>query len=472
MRKIFGWWRPARLTELLSNRRPHLRIWSHTLAIFSALPRLERRLFGICLVTALFALSGIIQTSQASQPLVTPLAGGVYREGILLPAPRDFEAVTTRLTRIGLIGLSETGDVQPALATAWQMSDDLKTLRVTLDPQLTAEDALRRITEQTTSGYWKDATITVAEPTVLQFVLTRPWASFIKELATPIFPYGPYQLEDTAKPDSSVVNLTPNPHALAKPYLKRIELHFYPDAVSLDRAIRKGSVDGAYAGDGSQLMIPSDWSTIHPQLGYQYLVFFNVRNPAVADANVRRRILRGEHSDQALDLHFAIPDTPLLGAMAEDLKTRWAPANINLIIEPYPILTLTKSIITDHNYDVVLLGIDYGADGDPFPFWHSSQIASPGLNLAGFRNKEVDQLLDDARIDPDQAKRQDRYHRVQEILDQEAVVTTLSAPQVTFARSHKIKGPLPTGLHEAGDRWRAITTWYQKEKVTHSPKTN
>ncbi|MEK7461136.1 MAG: ABC transporter substrate-binding protein [Patescibacteria group bacterium] len=420
-------------------------------------------------MTALVSLSGIVDASRAGNRRLEAIAGGTYHEGILLPAPRDIESATKNLTHIGLVDLAADGQVEPALATSWQMSDDQQTLKVTLGDQLTALEALRLIQDQAGSGYWKDATITTPDPATLQFALTKPWANFIKELATPIFPYGPFQIEANSKPDSSVLKFIPNPNTLKDPYFKHLELHFYTDATSLDRAARKGVVDAVYSGDGGELTIPKNWSTIHPKLGINYLVFFNLRHDNLNDAGLRHRLVQAERLDTPLDLRLAVPDTPQLSAMAESLKQRWAPANINLIIESYPILTLTKSILPDHNYDLVLLGIDYGPDGDLFSFWHSSQIASPGRNLAGYRNKEVDQLLDAARLDPDQTKRQERYGRVNEILGQEAVIMRLDEPQTTFARSAKVKGPMPAeSLRTAGDRWQGITGWYLKERFAPS----
>jgi ABC-type transport system substrate-binding protein len=428
------------------------------------LPRIERRLLGVCAITAAVSISGILDARDASSRTHVPEAGGVYREGILQGTPQDFASLTTSLTKVGLVGLSSAGEVIPALAEAWQMSDDQRTLRVTLGSHLTAQAALAILESQTSSGYWKDASIIAPEGQVLEFKLEKPWASFVKELATPIFPFGAFRLETPKKPDSLVLELTPNPDALKKSYLKQVELHLFTDTSSLERALRKGNLDGVYTNKPTNLSLPDNWSVVHSQLAHEYVTFINIRNETLADSNMRQRLVKGETFDPPIEFRLVVPDTPLLAEMAAQLKTEWATRQIDLIIESYPILTLTKSILPEHKYDLVLLGIDYGPDGDLYPFWHSSQIASPGRNLAGYRNKEVDRLLDEARLDPDQAKRQERYNRVREILTSEAVMLTLPAPEVTFARSPRVKGPVPETLHEAGDRWQSIASWYVKQR--------
>ena len=53
-----------------------------------------------------------------------------------------------------------------------------------------------------------------------------------------------------------------------------------------------------------------------------------------------------------------------------------------------------------------------------YKFYHSSQIAG-GMNFFSYRNPEVDRLLDQARQEPDQAKRKQLYSRFQQILQQD-----------------------------------------------------
>lgn len=404
-----------------------------------------------------------MEAQSNKQQTTLPVRGGVYREGILLPANRDPESLTTPLTHIGLITLSPMGEAQPALATSWEMTADFQKLRVTLGDRLTSNQALEIIEKQTGFGYWKDATITAPDPSTLEFELNRPWANFLMEIATPIFPFGPFTLEAQQKSET-IIRLKRNSEALRPPYLDAVELKLFYETANLERAIRKGAVDGVYSGEEAAISIPHDWQAIHSQLTHEYVVFVNVRHPRFEQRELRQHLLTGERFAEPLAVRLAIPDTPLFETLATNLKNQWAEANIQLSLETYPILTLTKSIMPERNYELILLGIDYGPDFDLFPFWHSSQIASPGRNLAGFRHKEIDTLLDEAHREADQVKRQEKYRRVQEILTDEAVRLVVPGPTLTYGRAPRIKGPRREQFRVADDRWQEIDQWYTKQR--------
>ena len=61
-------------------------------------------------------------------------------------------------------------------------------------------------------------------------------------------------------------------------------------------------------------------------------------------------------------------------------------------------------MIKNHTFDVLLAGERYGTYPDLYPFWHSSQITYPGLNLGNFVNRKVDEAIEIARTNSDSAK--------------------------------------------------------------------
>lgn len=404
-----------------------------------------------------------MQARQSDQWLTSPEVGGIYREGILVSSPRDLDELTTPLTHLGLVRLGIEKTIEPALATQWTMSDDAQNLTLTLDDRINASHILEIINQQSTTGYWKDATITAPGEHQLNFQLAKPWAGFISELTTPIFPYGPYQISSHNETDGTIV-LVPNPAALTPPYLTKLELHIFSDTKSLDRAIRKNSLDGVFLPETDGIKVPNHWTKREPTIDRQQLVIFNLRKEKLQDVTVRQKLIRGEKLSEPLEIRLAVAEVPLLAEFAGDLQKKWADLNVAVTVEAYPTLTLTKTVIPERNYDAVLLGIDYGADGDLYPYWHSSQMASPGQNVAGYRNKEVDRLLDTARQTLDPAARQDLYHQVQSILSTEAVMLPFEVHRVTYLRSSKIKGSIPETFSSNASRWTTIGSWYTKEK--------
>lgn len=61
------------------------------------------------------------------------------------------------------------------------------------------------------------------------------------------------------------------------------------------------------------------------------------------------------------------------------------------------------------NYDILIYGIELGADPDLFPYYHSSQASTSGLNFSNYRNSLVDQWILGARETMDQKIRISRY---------------------------------------------------------------
>ena len=61
------------------------------------------------------------------------------------------------------------------------------------------------------------------------------------------------------------------------------------------------------------------------------------------------------------------------------------------------------NVVQARNYDILLYEVELGADPDPFPYYHSSQASSSGLNLSNYANSLVDDLILGARtsMNPD-----------------------------------------------------------------------
>lgn len=418
------------------------------------------------MILAIISATGLAQAQPNGSGGWRPLAGGAYRGAILLSSPSDRQTIIKALTNIGFVRLANDGTLQPALAKSWQVSDDRKTLTLQLVDQLPAPTALKILKSQTSTGYWDDADMTAPDPHSLRFQLSKPWAGFVTELVTPIFGFGPYRL-DSAHTKTDQLVFDANAEALTRPYLKQVDLRLYTDPAELQRSLRRGGFDGAYLGapsDGGSVAAPRGWQSFTSQLPDQYQVFLNLRQDSLKDRTVRQHLINFDQFDQPLSLHMAVPDSPQLQAIASDLVGRWAEKNVAVQIDTYPILSFTDAILAKHNYDLVLLGIDYGPDGDLYPYWDSSQIAAPGLNLAGYRNQAVDKLLDQARQEPDMTKRHDLFGQAQKLISDDAASFSVSSPRVAFIRSPKIKGPIPATFSLADSRWTILAQWYTRQR--------
>ena len=101
-----------------------------------------------------------------------------------------------------------------------------------------------------------------------------------------------------------------------------------------------------------------------------------------------------------------------------------------------------------------------GADPDPYAFWHSSQVGLEGYNIANFNNKEVDQLLEDARLTSDTAKRQEYYKQFQKIVAEEEPAIFMYSPVYIYPQNTKLKGFAVKDILLPSDRLANVQEWY------------
>ena len=104
------------------------------------------------------------------------------------------------------------------------------------------------------------------------------------------------------------------------------------------------------------------------------------------------------------------------------------------------------------NFDAITLGWS-GGGGVAFPpdaytVWHSSQIEGGGFNFIGFRNDEVDGILERYREEFDQDKRAEMYQRFQQILNEDQPYTFLWNQRGATAYSRRFRDAnwYPTGV--------------------------
>lgn len=117
--------------------------------------------------------------------------------------------------------------------------------------------------------------------------------------------------------------------------------------------------------------------------------------------------------------------------------------------------SLLTNYIDKRNFDTVLMGWNMSQDPDQYDIWHSSKTAPKELNFISYKNREVDQLLEEGRSTFDREKRRACYLRIQEIIAEEQPYTFLYVPLALPAISARIRGiePAPAGIGHNFIRW-------------------
>ena len=171
-----------------------------------------------------------------------------------------------------------------------------------------------------------------------------------------------------------------------------------------------------------------------------------------------------EEPDEIIPLKISLitVEQPQMERTAEILKKQWKELGIELEIKKYPLFQLEKDFIKTRNYQALLFGEVLGAIPDPFPFWHSSQIRDPGLNLSLYENKEADALLEKNREMFDSEK----LIQFQDIVIKDVPCLFLYSPDYFYFVSKEIKGPESGKITEPSKRFINIENWYIKTKRT------
>lgn len=310
-----------------------------------------------------------------------------------------------------------------------------------------------------------------------------------------------------------------------QPYLDELTFRFYPTKEEMMDAVKHNKADGlSFVTSEMREELERQNMTLHElQLPQYTAVFFNQRNPLLKEKVIRQTLERAISKDtilqealggagqvihtpilpgflghnpavlglaynaddakKALDdagwallegeavrkkdgreLRFALStvDRPEYVKTAELLKDYWHAIGVEVELRIYSSNDIVKRVIKPRDYEALLFGEIVGTDPDPYPFWHSSQSFDPGLNLAIFFNKDVDQLLEEARQINDEEQRRLKYLHFQNILSEEQPAIFLYNPYYTYALPKRMKGFSLEKISVPSDRFNGIEHWHIK----------
>lgn len=168
--------------------------------------------------------------------------------------------------------------------------------------------------------------------------------------------------------------------------------------------------------------------------------------------------------EQILSIKLTAVNQPENVRAAELLKNALQTIGFRVDLEVVAVSTLTNKILPERSYEALLYGHILNVIPHLYPFWHSSQIEYPGLNLAGFADKDADKLLEKARESSNADEVAEAYKQFQKILDAQTAAVFLYSPKYTYLLPAKMKGFDIERISIPSDRWNNIQQWYLKTK--------
>jgi len=413
----------------------------------------------VVIISAIFALlftGHIWYTGYLGSTKLIPNYGGQIREGIIGDS-KDLDQNDSRLLKAGLTKYDNQKNIVGDLAQSWDINDAGKTYVFHLRPGFNAQDLSGEISAQ---GLWTDITIATPDDQTLTFTFKQPFSPFLNVSTKPIFNYGPYQI--TKEDKDSVEFQARSDYYGGRPYLDKITLVFFSSEAELEKAIKRGDVQSFALNSGTVSM--NDAQKFQIDLPRNLDLFFNLVNKDLSDVKVRKALRENSSPGKALSLRLVTSNTAKNLEYAQKIKDAWGQVGVTVTLDIKDNITLQKTTIPKRDYDILLYGLDYGEDPDPYPFWHSSQMGEVGRNLSNFNNKQADKLLESARQELDPAKRQETYTQFQAILDSEIPMFVVEHQAMTYWVSDSVQGiDSIIGSSEA-DRFLDVGQWFIKTK--------
>ena len=142
--------------------------------------------------------------------------------------------------------------------------------------------------------------------------------------------------------------------------------------------------------------------------------------------------------------------------IAEILQQRFKDVGVKVEIQTIDWASFIKEFVKPRKFEVIVLGLGFGADPDQYVLWHSSQTAPDQMNRTGYANPEVDALLEKGRASCRQEERVKYYHRIQEILAEDLPMIFLYVRDALPVIANRVRGPDPG---PAGLLWN-LPEWY------------
>lgn len=314
----------------------------------------------------------------------------------------------------------------------------------------------------------------------------------------------------------------------SQPMLDTVTIKFYDTNDDLLNALHSKEIDGfGYMPLGSDLYVEknqTDYQVLSIPLPQYQVIFFNFNNKILADQNVRQALAlaidRGQiiqnifkgnallpsspfvmsnqpaqpfgpaapqpeqarqlldkagwtidaktnlraKKGQTLELTVSTNDFALNSKAAELVADQWKQLGLKVNLNVVPTKQLTENIIRPRNFDVLLFPQKFGADPDPFPFWHSSQVKDPGLNLTGFADAAADQLITQGRTTTKSDIRAQKYSDFAQLVNQKVPVIFLDQTIYVYAISKNIRNLGLNKIFDSSQRFSDLPNWYMETK--------
>ncbi|MCX6808893.1 MAG: ABC transporter substrate-binding protein [Candidatus Berkelbacteria bacterium] len=458
--------------------------------------KFERILCLIFLAIALSSLAYKCYHVYLANTKTIPSDRGTYTEAIVgevkflnpISAQNDAEKSTSKLLFSGLVRVVDQNTVLPDLAKSWEVASDGIKYTFHLNPDLkfsdgapltsadiayTIESIQSPDSKSPLQATWENVVVAPVDDNTIEFDLPSAYGPFIYSCNFGILPAhltsddfsrklvgsGPYKYEKFNKTGTTInqIELERNDNYYGdRPLLETIKLKFYSDKDTAKSEYEKSKSIDALFGADSNVGNKFDFTSSR-----SLALIANLRDDKLKDQTVRQAIFEGKALANPASLTLTSLDIPAQREKATELQSNLKNSNINLDLK-FLSASQYQDAITNKSYELIFYVFDFGADRDPYAFWHTSQISN--LNLAGWSDKSTDILLEDARMILDSAARNKKYDQFFDTIKTKDVIKFYDPVLYNFEIKDNVKTVDLVKGNQPFSRYFGENSWYVGEK--------
>ncbi len=132
-------------------------------------------------------------------------------------------------------------------------------------------------------------------------------------------------------------------------------------------------------------------------------------------------------------------DAPSFKTMAEIVQENFRKIGVEVTITPTKWALMLQNL-RKKDFDATILGWSADWKGDPYQIWHGSQADEPeSSNSIGYKNPEVDALIDKLRVTVNEEDQIEIYHQIHEKIFADQPYTFLFAEKTTAGLDARIE---------------------------------
>jgi len=167
-----------------------------------------------------------------------------------------------------------------------------------------------------------------------------------------------------------------------------------------------------------------------------------------------------EKDGHQLEFSLISSDDPTWTRVVQEMARQWKEIGVYATPEVVSFPRLVGEFLYPRRFEAALIAPEFAGDPDPYPFWHSTQIGQGGQNWSGFANRRADEIMEEARVTTDQARRIELYREFQDIFAEQVPAILLYYPIYNYAIDAEVKNVQVAPMNDPSDRFRTISGWY------------